>query len=106
MSENMRDKYNRHKLMQCRKHGYAPWGVVCVHILTRTAEEAICYQADDGSRLVDYWFCPECFERYVGKGANPKVSDADRDLVAACVHCLPEVLSPYGDDDEDFLTAE
>jgi len=85
------------KLVQCGDHGFAPWGIICIHIIDGTAKEVVATPQDAGSEVENDWLCPECAERHCGP--NSRVGDID-DLRCVCVHCLRKLVEPYLRDEE------
>ena len=86
------------KLVQCGDHGYAPWGIVCIHIVEGTAKEIVPIPRDKESEVENDWLCLECAERHFGP--NAQAGDID-DLRCVCIHCLRELVQPYLRDDEE-----
>lgn len=70
-------------LVKCGDHGLAPGGVVCRHLLNRTATtwvavKDVCPGLGPES---DYdHLCPACVERFNDLGVD--------DLVTLCMHCI------------------
>jgi hypothetical protein len=88
------------KLIQCRDGKFAPWGIVCRHLLDGKSNEWIQLPQPDGGETYDY-LCRECFEK------EPGSQDMD-DLAACCFHCTRRmieergvVLIDYGDETEE-----
>jgi len=66
-------------LIKCEDGKYAPWCVVCVHLLEGTSHRWIRIPMQDGRP--DDWLCPACF----AKGPDGLGVD---DLAALCIHCV------------------
>ena len=66
------------KLIRCSDHKYAPWCVVCVHIMDGTTKECVRVPMSPGEQ--DDWLCPSCFRK------GPDALELD-DLRAVCIHC-------------------
>ena len=74
------------KLIKCGDHSYAPWCVVCNHIINGTTKECVrvpMSQAGDGQQ--DDWLCPECFEKGPS-GLRPN------DIHCVCIHCARNLV--------------
>lgn len=83
-----------HQLIQCGGHGWAPWSIVCVHLVEGTSREWVAVPSDFDE--VDYdWFCPAC---------DPENPDIEQ-LKAICIHCVRKLRGMYDqnykDDDPD-----
>jgi hypothetical protein len=68
------------KLILCGDHSYAPWCIVCRHLVIG-GREWVRVPGNDGSQ--DDWLCPEC--------AAQLPTPDDRDLMAVCIHCAREL---------------
>jgi hypothetical protein len=66
------------RLIQCGDHGWAPWGVVCVHLVNGTAAQWCRVPGRDYDRL-----CPACLV----KGPDLPVEY----LKAVCLHCIRQM---------------
>jgi hypothetical protein len=71
-------------LILCRDHSYAPWHIVCVHLLNGESRrwKAGPKGVKDGEVKLD-WLCPRCFADF------PDVSVDD--LAAVCMLCAREL---------------
>lgn len=81
-----------HKLIQCADHSWAPWGIVCIHIIEGTAVEAIPMPQEDGSEVESDWMCPSCAEEMVNSNIE--------NLRPVCMHCIRKVIKPYTVEEE------
>ena len=82
-----------HHLIQCADHKWAPWSLVCVHLVKGSTDwNAV---PNDDSPEVDFdWFCSEC---------RCKLPDVDvDDMRAICIHCVRELQVKAGIDPESF----
>lgn len=73
-------------LIECGDHKYAPWCVVCIHLINGTAQECVrvpMSQVGDGQQ--DDWLCPRCVE----KGPDGIQLDEIR---CVCIHCARELV--------------
>lgn len=70
------------KLIECHDHNYAPWSIVCRHLLegTRTDWQRI----PMGPGEQDDWLCTSCAD---------KGPDGIRleDICCVCIHCVREL---------------
>ena len=71
----------KRQLIQCGDHKWAPWSIVCVHLLEGSSRTWRRLTNPDPE--VDYdWFCPECLKRV---DEDP---DDISNLHAVCMHCV------------------
>lgn len=77
-----------HRLIRCADHSYAPWGIVCRHIVEGTAKTAFAIPQTPPSEVEYDWICEECYKRHPDKH---KI----KDLRAVCCHCIKKVIEPY-----------
>lgn len=75
---------NYTKLIQCGDHSYAPWGVVCTHIIEGSASEIVQMNPDEGS---NDWLCTEC-----AKEMNIE------NMECVCIHCIRKFTNKYKGD--------
>lgn len=70
-------------LIRCGGHGFAPWHIVCVHLVEGTSKDwvAIPLRPDDGREVDSDWLCPDCADEY-DAGIN-----IDK-LKPVCMHCV------------------
>lgn len=68
-----------HNLIQCSDHKWAPWSIVCIHLVNGSTDWNPVPNND--SPEVDYdWLCNEC---------RSKLPDLEADgLKAICIHCV------------------
>ena len=75
------------KLIQCGDHSYAPWALICVHLMKGTAKEWVAIEVDDGREVDNDYICPDC----AGKvSMTPGEWDIEN-LRAVCIHCLRDI---------------
>src|SRR5262249_38969280 len=67
------------KQIQCREHGLAPWGFVCVHLVSGVSRQWVPSPPDAGPGSENDWLCPGC-------AAKPEPTDQSLRLL--CVHCI------------------
>ena len=70
----------KNKLIKCADHKWAPWGIVCVHLVKGTSTEWLPMPQAPGSECENDWLCPAC----AAKLPEPPVED----LKAICIHCI------------------
>lgn len=89
------------KLIKCGDHQFAPWVIVCNHVMNGTADEAIPLLRSDNSDQMFDWVCSDCADM---------IEDGNKEylerLSCVCIHCLRDhVLPQYEeaekDDDDD-----
>lgn len=90
-------------LIQCGDHSYAPWSIVCVHLIGGATDW--CPVPSDHPEVDHDWHCSQCRDQC------PDV-DID-DLQAICIHCVRElqreagiVDSNSGEDEEQGAMCE
>ena len=76
------------KLIQCADHSYAPWGIVCVHLVEHTALDWMPVPQEPGSECDNDWLCPTCLKKY------PDVLLDD--MRAICMHCIRDLKRGFG----------
>lgn len=76
-----------HHLIQCSDHQWAPWSLVCVHLVNGGTDwNAV---PNDDSPEVDFdWLCDECYRK------QPDVNVDD--LRAICIHCVRVLQAKAG----------
>lgn len=81
-----------HNLIQCGDHMWAPWSLVCSHLLDGSSR--VWLPLDNPLPEVDYdWMCPECLSRH---DEEASADDYDiTDLRAICIHCVREVRKRF-----------
>ena len=83
----MDDSDDTPKLIQCGDHGYAPWGVVCVHLIKGTSKEWCRLDNPDGNTD---WVCPSCLANLTDENIE--------NLHAICMHCIRKIQAKAGFD--------
>jgi hypothetical protein len=69
-------------LIQCGDHSWAPWSMVCVHLVEGTSKQWCPMPQDEGSEVKNDWLCPEC------RAAAQQDRISAEDLKAICIHCV------------------
>jgi len=84
MKKKKKNKRAKKKnLIRCGDHKYAPWCVVCVHVLNGTTQECVRVPMGEGEQ--DDWLCPECFKKGPdGLGLG--------DIRCVCIHCAQRLV--------------
>lgn len=72
---------------KCSTHGEVKLGIMCKHIMDRTAVVDYKQDNDDGSFDV---FCKNCADKFC-TGGEPQ--DTNRELAAVCLTCMRSILS-------------
>jgi hypothetical protein len=76
------------QLIQCGDHKWAPWSLVCVHLVNRESHEW-CPVPNPDPEVDHDWLCPQCFEKY---------PDVDVEVVRCiCIHCVRELRAGASD---------
>lgn len=66
-------------LIECGDHKWAPFSVLCVHLISGDSNEWV--PIDSQSPEVDFdWLCPACADTI----ENPNLED----LKVVCIHCV------------------
>jgi hypothetical protein len=65
--------------IRCREHGLAPWGFVCVHLVTGASRKWMPAPGQSGPGSEHDWLCPTC-------AAKPEPTDHSVKLL--CAHCI------------------
>lgn len=68
------------KLIQCGDHQWAPWSIVCKHLVSGESADWCPVAAEEDGEVEHDWLCPSCL-------ANHPNHDVD-DLKAICIHCV------------------
>lgn len=80
-------------LIQCGDHSYAPWHVICVHLMEGQSREWLTLNSNNPELDYDY-LCPDCMELHEqGK------DDLDK-LRCACMHCVRDIRKQMGIPDD------
>lgn len=78
-------------LIQCGDHSWAPWSIVCTHVLNRTAAKVYALpKLPPGESEFDY-VCMSCAEEVEQDGDAINIDN----LRPVCMHCVTRVLAPY-----------
>ncbi len=88
----------KHDLIQCGDHKWAPWSIVCTHLVDGTSKDAVALHSSNPE--VDYdWLCRECYDV---RSDFDKLMAEDK-LKAVCMHCTRIVINQCDQDlpDED-----
>lgn len=84
-----KDYSDNPNLIQCSDDGWAPWSIVCVHLLFGKSTEWLTLESDNPE--VDYdWLCPECMDKFQREGDAGEDHDIT-DLRPVCIHCVEKV---------------
>ena len=85
------------RLIECRDHKFAPWSIVCRHLVTGRSREWIRVEGSgEPDDLTDEdWVCPECFEKHFGQPHDEPSEDDLKDLQAICMHCVRKLRKRY-----------
>ena len=78
-------------LIQCGDHNWAPWSIVCIHLVNKESTEWIPIESNNPE--VDYdWICPACDEfqqQYITEETS--TDEVIKDLRPACIHCVRQL---------------
>lgn len=71
-------------LIKCGNHSYAPWHIVCIHLIEGTSDEwtLIPLAEDDPREVEGDWLCAECAEEH-----DAGIRSIDK-IKAVCMHCV------------------
>ena len=88
---------NNHNLIRCGDHSWAPWSIVCVHLMNGTSRDWLPINSNHPE--VDYdWVCPDC-EPMLEK---EKLSEEDMvKLACVCIHCVRYLRDKYDSNYEE-----
>ena len=96
MNKNNTDPIN---LIQCGDHLWAPYSIVCIHLLTGKSREweLIPIAEDDGREIDGDWLCPDCMNLL------DEISDTGRqytdhemdNLRPVCIHCCRKLRKKF-----------
>ncbi len=84
-------------LIQCGDHGYAPWSIVCVHLMEGESKEWLPIDSDNPE--VDYdWCCPDCTPLQ-----NEELNEEHLDkLRAVCINCVRKLRIEFDSNFEEI----
>jgi hypothetical protein len=76
-------------LIQCSNDGWAPWAIVCTHLMDGESREwvPIDLSEDDKREIDSDWLCPECAEKLHEENID--------NLRPVCIHCLRKIRKQY-----------
>ena len=76
-------------LIRCGDHNYAPWSIVCCHLIDNTSDKWMPINSD--APEVDYdWVCPDCVQHMETSGDWPT-----HNLKCVCIHCVRYLRQKY-----------
>jgi hypothetical protein len=81
------------KLIQCGDHSWAPWSIVCIHLMTGLSRKWIPKESD--SEMFD-WFCPACWKRLEAElGLRDTGAVTTTNMRSVCIHCVRFLRERY-----------
>lgn len=80
---------NNKLLIECGDHSYAPWSIVCVHLIDGTSREWKLIEVDDGREVDGDWVCPDCHEKHMAG------NDDINFLRPICMHCVRTIRKKW-----------
>ena len=82
-------------LIECGDHKWAPWAIVCIHLLENpTTTEWIPLENNRDGREVDFdYICPWCDDKVEELGSWDKMLDYLRPV---CIHCVRHLRKKAG----------
>jgi len=73
-------------LIECGDHSFAPWSIVCTHLMY--GQSRTWQSLDSDNPEVDHdWLCPECMEQFIAEADNDQEHDLTN-LRPVCIHCV------------------
>ena len=87
-----------HELIECQDHKFAPWAIVCVHLMDGTSREWVALPNEHGSAEVEYdWLCPECDleQQAIFEEQRPHTEEEMNHLKCVCIHCIRTLRKMY-----------
>lgn len=99
MARNKRKKRGKGvpALIKCGDHKWAPWAIICIHLLERPEATVWLPLENKDNREVDFdYICPACADRRDRLGGFDKMIDFLRPI---CIHCLRWLRHRAGLDD-------
>jgi hypothetical protein len=86
MENNQEDNY---LLIECGNHQWAPWSVVCTHLLTGTSKNWVSIESEHPE--VDFdWLCPDCFKEF-NREYDEQIDHKITYLRPVCIHCVKKL---------------
>ena len=81
-----------HNLIQCADHKWAPWSIICTHLMDGSSR--VWLPLESSLPEVDHdWMCPVCIE---GHDEEASADDSDtQHLHAICIHCVRSLRKRY-----------
>ena len=81
-------------LIQCADHTWAPWAIICIHLMERPETTEWLPIENDDDREVDFdYICRACAERRDRLGSYDKMIEFLRPV---CIHCLRDLRQRAG----------
>jgi hypothetical protein len=74
----------------CGDHSYAPWAIVCIHLINDPSNQWCKIEVVDGREVDGDWVCPDCYDKHQA-GDDP----VDQ-LVPLCMHCVNHLKQQHG----------
>lgn len=80
-------------LIQCSDHTWAPWSIICIHLITGSSREW--QPLDSTNPEIDHdWLCPQCMKTHQHETENNLKVDITP-LRAICIHCVRSLRTKY-----------
>lgn len=70
------------KVIECANHQFAPWAVLCIHLIENPKLQWISVEVDDGREVENDYICAECYKQHMS--GNDPVDD----IRPICIHCV------------------
>jgi hypothetical protein len=85
-----------HDLIQCGDHKWAPWSIVCTHLVSGDSREWVPVPSTNPEVEYD-WLCPDCVRTHedVVGGDNDAEDELLPKLKAICIHCVRELRRQF-----------
>jgi len=81
-------------LIRCADHTWAPWAIICIHLMERPETTEWLPIENNDDREVDFdYICPDCEDRRERLGGYDKMLDFLRPV---CIHCLRHLRERAG----------
>ncbi len=82
------------KLIQCKNHLWAPWSILCIHLIERPeTTEWLNIKRDDGDEVEFDYICPWCDKKREKLGSYDKMIEFLRPV---CIHCVRDLRQKAG----------